>query len=29
MTNWETSVQFHGNACGWLTIGKKAACYSD
>ena len=27
MTNWETCVQFHGHACGGLTIGYKAACY--
>ena len=25
MTNWETCVQFHGHACGGLTIGYKAA----
>ena len=28
MTNWETCVQFHGHACGGLTIGYKAACYA-
>ena len=28
MTNWETCVQFHGHACGGLTIGYKAVCYA-
>ena len=28
MTNWEKCVEFHGHACGGLTIGYKAACYA-